>query len=551
MSNPLVFLANLAWLLASLPGWLAFQFAARRVRHAQLSLLARILRQNAATAFGRAHGFAALRTPEAFAALPLCDYEDCAPAVAAIQDGRDAVLTAGPVRRLQPTSGSTAATKLIPFTRSLQAQFQAAIDPWIASLYLGRPALLFGRHYWSISPSTPCAAAPDSKVPVGFADDAEYLGPLQRLLARLLFAVPPELAHVASPEAFEHLTLLFLLRAKNLRLISVWHPSFLTALLGALPRRLPALLRDLAAGTLDASLDLPPALRRACAARLAPAPARAAELARLDPAAPGFLQSLWPSLRLISCWTEGRAEPWLSELARAFPRAVIQGKGLTATEGIVSFPLGASGRNVCAVRSHYFEFLDPATGRVHPAWDLAAGREYAVILTTGGGLYRYRLHDRVRVTGFYHQAPCLAFLGRDNLASDQVGEKLNALHVEACLRAVERESGAPFRFALLAPVPGGPRAGYALYLLPAPGAPPAGARLAARLEAELCRNYHYQHARRLGQLEPVRIVPAPPDAALRYRRHLMQRGMKAGDIKFQALSPDPSWSAVFTGSRPC
>lgn len=46
-------------------------------------------------------------------------------------------------------------------------------------------------------------------------------------------------------------------------------------------------------------------------------------------------------------------------------------------------------------------------------------------MPTDGGLYRYRLHDLVRVTGFYNQAPCLEFLGRDSLVSDNRGGVTN------------------------------------------------------------------------------------------------------------------------------
>lgn len=542
-----VALANAAWLLACLPGWLAFLAASRRVRRTQRRLMARLLRRNAATAYGREHQFAAVSSPEDFRTLPLTEYEDYLEAVSAIAAGRAEVLTSERVELLQPTSGSTAATKRIPYTRSLRREFQAAIEPWIASLYLAFPALLAGRHYWSISPSTPPPAEPAARVRTGFADDAEYLGAIQRWLARTLFAVPAELARVADREAFEYLTLLFLCREDNLRLISVWHPSFLTVLLQALPGRWTSLLRDLKSGTIDAALQLDPELRRQLSARLAPSPARARALAQIDTSAPDWPQVVWPALRVISCWSEGISEPWLTELAGYFPRAAIQGKGLTATEGIVSFPLGRSGRKACAIRSHYLEFLEPGSGRCRNAWEVEAGKVYSVVLTTGGGLYRYRLHDLVRVTGFFNQAPCLEFLARDNLVSDLVGEKLSAMHVEAALREVERSLGRRFEFALLAPVQVGPRAGYVLFVQPGAGLDTEFGSVARLLEEQLRCNYHYHHARNLSQLAPLRIFNIEKGAAASYRRHLTGRGIKAGDIKFQALSTDRQWASAFDG----
>jgi hypothetical protein len=539
-------LANLLWLLSCLPGWLAFLCAARNVKRTQARVLARTLARNASTEFGQRHRFAKIRNPDAFQAVPLSDYEDYAAPIAAIRAGQTAVLTHDPVVLLQPTSGSTAATKLIPYTRALQREFQAAIDPWIAALYLAYPGLLLGRHYWSISPATPASAVPAGGVRVGFADDAEYLGVIQRFVARVLFAVPWEITQVRDPDVFAYLTVLFLLREKNLRLISVWHPSYLTLLTQAAATHLLAVAHDLETGTIAASIELPPDLRRTLNARLGAHPARAQELRAADRNRIDLPGCLWPRLRVISCWTEGRAEPWLSELRRQFPRVVIQGKGLTATEGIVSFPLGNSQRNVCAIRSHYVEFCDAATGNIRRAWEVQPGGEYSVILTTGGGLYRYRLHDLVRITGFYHRAPCLEFLSRNNLVSDLVGEKLNSRHVEESIRKVEDGRGVEFAFAMVAPVLAAQTAGY-VFFVQTEGTDTDCRRVGALLEDELNRNFHYRHARELSQLQTLRTFQVTGDAAAVYRQFLVQKGTRTGDIKFNALSSNTGWDSVFNG----
>ncbi|MCE5231384.1 GH3 auxin-responsive promoter family protein [bacterium] len=542
--NIRVFLANLAWLLSCMPGWVSFVCATRNVKRVQASLLTRMLRRNRHTDLGRAHRFESILNEKDYAALPLTDYEDYADSIDAIKSGRASVLTRDHVDLLQPTSGSTSATKLIPYTKMLAGQFRAAIDPWIASLYLAFPSLLFGRHYWSISPSTPCPTG-KSSVRVGFAGDDEYLGFMQRSFARVLFAVPPEIARVVDHDDFEYLTLLFLCRESNLRLISVWHPSFMTVLLKALPRLFPSILRDIESGAINPDIKLDRALRQKLGSYLSPNLNRAKELAQIDLTSPSFAHAIWPGMRVVSCWTDGNSEPWRSELAVLFPQAAIQGKGLAATEGIVSFPLGKSGQKVCAVRSHYFEFIDAANGEARRAWEVEAGREYGVVLTTGGGLYRYRLHDIVRVTGFDHQAPCLEFLGRDNLVCDLVGEKLNARHVESCIRGIERELGCRFAFAMLAPQKNGIRAGYVLLAQPPAGQDLADARIADLMETALRTNYHYDHARRLSQLEPVRVLRIDGDATEKYRRHLIGKAMKAGDIKFQLLSTDVAESTEF------
>ncbi len=544
-----VIVANGLWFLSCLPGLIAFRLACRNVKRAQTRILFRFLARNARTELGQRLRFAAIRSVEDFKALPLTEHEDYVAAIERIAAGRAACLTADPVEVLLPTSGSTQGTKLIPCTRSLRNEIRAAVDPWIGALYLAYPSLLAGRQYWSLSPTTPCRNAPGSRVPTGFPDDAEYLGPLQRRLARRLFAVPPALSRVADRDAFEYLTLLFLLRESNLRLISVWHPSFLTTLVQRIPGQLPAIVKGVAAGTIGPEVVPDPDLRRRLCAELAPDPRRAAFLGGLDVSRRDFPGRIWPRLRVISCWTEGWSGPWLGELAAAFPGVAIQGKGLTATEGIVSFPLGRTGRKPCAVRSHFHEFIDTENGAVRNAWELQAGKTYAVVLTTGGGLCRYRLHDLVSVTGFIHQAPCLAFLSRDNLTSDLVGEKLNGRHVEESIRAVERQLGLRFAFAMLAPAlpEAGDLPGYVLYAQADNAQAVDWARVAASLENLLHENYHYRHARCISQLQALRVFCVEGNATEAYRAFLIRQGLKAGDIKFTALSGHSAWMSVFAG----
>lgn len=57
----------------------------------------------------------------------------------------------GPVIRRVPTSGSTGATKWVPYTRELLREFARAVNPWVFSLYVRHPSLLFATHYWSIT----------------------------------------------------------------------------------------------------------------------------------------------------------------------------------------------------------------------------------------------------------------------------------------------------------------------------------------------------------------------------------------------------------------
>lgn len=537
--------AGLGFAAVNAPGCAHFRSALGRPAETQRLLLRAYLDRNRETAFGRAHGFGRLRTYEDFAAaVPPRSYDELEPWILRAARGEPRVLTSDQVLRLEPTSGSTRAAKWIPYTAGLQAELRRAVAPWLGDLVWREPSLALGRAYWSISPAAGFMPPPPEGigVPVGFEDDTAYLGGLAQRLAAATLAVPSAVRHVAHVESFRYVTLLFLLQARDLALISVWHPSFLTLLLEALPRHFEGLVGDLRAGTLSPPRALGAGVAGALRARLRPAPSRAAQVARADPL---DLVALWPRLRVVSAWAEAHAALPAARLQeRLGPRVRLEPKGLLATEACVSIPWGE--RRVLAVRSHFFEF-EQADGRLVPVERAEDGGEYAVVVTTAGGLWRYRMHDRVRVRGFAGRTPALEFLGKQDHVCDRRGEKLHEAFVAAALGPPLATAGA--RFALLAPEEDGRGCGYTLFVeLEQPPGPPAD--LAREAEAALCANPYYAHARRLGQLRALGLFVVARGGEEAWLRRATAEGRRAGDVKPLLLSPRDDWASVFDGRRP-
>ena len=59
--------------------------------------------------------------------LPIVTYDDIEPFIERVCAGESNVLTSEPVLMVEKTSGSTAAAKYIPYTRSLRRQFQPQV----------------------------------------------------------------------------------------------------------------------------------------------------------------------------------------------------------------------------------------------------------------------------------------------------------------------------------------------------------------------------------------------------------------------------------------
>jgi hypothetical protein len=369
---------------------------------------------------------------------------------------------------------------------------------------------------------------------VGFEADSDYLGFFGRRVYGRVTAVPHAAAAGTDPAAFRRRTAVSLLAARDLAMISVWSPTFLTLLLEEAERHRESVLAALAASGVRGTR-------------------RAAEVAAaLDARGPGpRWVRVWPRLALISCWAHGPSRLYAERLGALFDGVTVQPKGLIATEAFVSLPLAPGRDPVLAAGSHFFEFEEPGSGHLRLAHELARGSTYAVIVSTGGGLYRYRLGDLVEVTGFLAQAPTLRFIAREAGVCDLFGEKLHPAHVQRCAEQVFAAHAVAPGFFLLAPVraPGG-RAAYCLFLSAGPLDPGRLERVRRAAEARLRENFHYAHCRDIGQLDRLRLFLIDPDAEHPehvYLREMQRRNIRLGDVKPAALDRETGWETRFAG----
>lgn len=503
----------------------AFEHQCENIEEVQRSKLSSLLQAVAETPAGRRSKINSSWSFERYALeMPETDYDHWRPAIDEQRLG-GASLIASPVQRYQPTSGSTSAIKWLPYTRRFLSELDQAICPWLGDLYKSYPDIRAGSHYWSLS-WVPTSLRDELKGQIN--DDMKLLSSGKRLLAGLTQAVPETVANAATSVDSRFATLAYLVADESLSVMSVWSPTFALALLDDLGRWRDELAECLHFGHFGVRA------RSLSSLRCPKAPARAALLRQWDGRqSPAFFAQLWPKLALISAWDTAAAASWAAKLSRLFPGVAFQGKGLWATEGVVTFPW--QGRYPLAFRSHVYEFADAASGKVLPPWALEVGQEVTPLLSTGAGLLRYRMSDRLRVDDMIGKTPCFTFLGRDD-GVDLVGEKLSAVMVQQLIDRLEMPHDMhPVTLLALDDSDGMGTPGYVLLMEASQASALAEARkLSGLLEAELLSLFHYRLARDLGQLAPARIL-CRPDMQLCYLAYCQKRGMVDGNVKIEPL----------------
>lgn len=544
--------ANILWFVYTALRARRFKQTCVSVEKIQTQILLDILAKNGKSAIGRTYRFDSLQSIAAFQqAVPMQTYEDVEPYIAEIALGVPHVLTEDPVQRFGVSSGSTGASKLVPYTQRLVSEFQEGIDPWIYLLMKAHVQILGGKAYWSITPIGTQERYSAGGIPIGFDDERSYFGPLAQWVLKTVLAVPAELALVQDIDVFRYTTLRFLLQERSLAWVSVWNPTFLTLLVEPLERWFALLIEDVRQGTLSVDLKVAPEIDVVIRGSLKALPRRANELERIRAGTTECIcEAIWPNLRVVSCWAHGSARDSLKEVYRVFPHASVQPKGLLATEAFVSFPFSGE-MSALSIRSHFFEFEDVLDGRILLAHQLQLGGVYSVVVTTSGGLYRYQLNDLIEVLGFEAECPLMRFVGRKDKVVDLFGEKLNEEFVRSVvLEALERLY-LTTAYVMVAPDASCGSVAYTLYVQFEYDVVAGTLKdLCHNVEVVLRENFHYDYCRRLGQLEHCRVflIASGEDACGTYLTACVRQGQRMGDVKHTMLHPHQYWSREFIGT---
>jgi hypothetical protein len=386
---------------------------------------------------------------------------------------KDNELTYSPVAFHLETSGSSSCTKMIPYTKEFKNSFLSLFQIWAYDLLKFQLKPEIGKIFMSLSPPG------DS----GLKDDTQFLNILLKKLLYPYLIFPPK-----EVNNYIEKTAQLLLSEKDLGIISVWNPTFLHQILECIEKDSPS---------------------------------------------PVDWKIIWPRLQLISCWTDGWAFEQAQCLKKKFHHVAIQGKGLLATEAPMSVPFHNAETPLPLINEVYFEFED-SIGNIFELEKVILGETYELIISQKGGLIRYRIGDKIQITGKYLNTPCFKFLGRVGEVCDMVGEKLDLITVEEILKEMN-QSGT----SILLPIYRPDKLCFYLLLTEV-----LDVDLANRLEEGLKKSFHYRVARINGQLDLSKVFKVE-SLLSNYHRFYRNEGMNWGDIKDTVFISNPLQAKKF------
>jgi hypothetical protein len=519
--------------------------SAENGRHVQREVLLRKLRRHADSDFGRQHGFAQIKSVADFRRqVPLTTYEYYQPYIQRLKRGEVTALFAPGTKLLMfaLTSGTTATPKFIPITEECFQQYREGWNLWAVRTYLDHRDMLRKKtlglasnwDQFCTEGGTPCGSIS------GLATQTTPL------IGRPIFVSPWMLIKIKDPVVKQYASLRLAAASRRVGMLMTANASTLVGLARLADARRESLIRDIHDGTFSEPDALPAEVRRSlgrCFRRADPVRAReleniVAETGHLYP------RDFWPELSVLAVWLGGSAGAYLPQLKEYYGQTALRDHGLSASEGRMTIPLSdGTSAGLLEFQHHFFEFIpedeyDNAHPAVLEAHELEVGKNYFIVLTTSGGLYRYDIHDLVRCVGHEGSVPLLEFLNKGSFFSSINGEKLSEFQAASAVREAFGELGLSIDTFTVAPTFGDPPRYVLLIERGHCGHNPAA--LARAIDRRLGSwNCEYLNRLETGRLAPLRIQEIAAGTWNAFRqRHISKVGGSLEQYKHPCLAND-------------
>ncbi len=406
----------------------------------------RIIRGNQHTEFGRRYDFAHIRTIEDYRRkVPYTTYEDYREYLERTSEtGEQNLITSERIDFLAKTSGTTGVTKLIPVVNTSYKPYVKCASIFIRILteQLKKRGIPAGKGLNTIE--TECHISKGG-VREGFI--SAYALSSAKMVIPAITCLPKEVFGYGDDVDMKYIKARYAMQDKHLVYIMSVFMSTLTDLVKYMMDNHQMLINDIRTGTIDPEVKLDPVLREKLEKKLRPDPQRADELKDI------FMQGtdqlivsrLWPDMSVIIAIGTGEFTPFTEKMRTFCEKDVVFCYEMyAASEALVASAMEAENKDYLLIPDGgFFEFLPVDQEEPQPLLphELKVGELYEIVVTSLSGLYRYRIKDVIRVTGFEGKNPLVQFGYRKEQLINITGVKLTIEHITNAIKGFEKQSG--------------------------------------------------------------------------------------------------------------
>lgn len=411
----------------------------------QDAVLADIMRLAQNSDYAKDKGFADVKTKEEFLQkAPISSYDDYRPYISENLKNDAGQLTGQETVYYLLSTGMSNQGKYYPETRLGALARQLNIDIWNMMVMQTVP---------SVNPTNMKLMAVMTCLPLDQAENGIVVRRTSGQAAKELwdrhpqfYVYPYEFLEAQLPEDDkDYMAALYVLKEKKFNKLCCNNMAYFGNVLDWIEKRPNTMIHDIRTGTM--SVNLPMETWEQLAPSFQADPARADELqALLDEYGKLPLDKVWPDFTFVGTWMSGTAGMLANAVRRRLPEKVKWiAESYGASEGMFTLPREFdTAVGPLATFVGYFEFL-PLDGNGVPVsmTEVEDGKYYELIVTTYSGLYRYNLHDIVRVDGFTGDTANIEFVCRSSDILELKNKKLYGFEFLNLMEQVQEESHCP------------------------------------------------------------------------------------------------------------
>lgn len=506
----------------------------------QTEILMSVLDENKDTEYGRKYGFSEIHSIEEYQKrLPICEYDDYAPYIERMVKGEDNVLVKEHVTHFNKTSGTLGLAKHIPLSKR-----HTAVCGKYFALHSGAHISNQIGYGWTngkgINLVEGRAEVLESGATYGAASSVMHKkGPLKNFTGKL-YTSPLEARNPGPGYLTRYIHARFALMERNVTYIQGTFSSIIMEFFTYIMHNHEMLINDIEKGTIDEDVNLPDSVRASLLAQIKPNPARAAELraAFADGIDTPWAKKVWKNLQYILTVGGANFSPYTDKMKKNIlgPEVHVFYLGVSASEGFFSthYKMDES-PSILVPDGCFMEFLpqDEENAECITMDKLEKDKCYEVILTGFGGLYRYRMHDVIRVVGFHNKTPLIEFETRAGYAANLRGEKTSEKAVRHAVLETEKRLCFDLVDYSIYPDADAEVPTYVIFL--ELNKRPEGLddeTIRACLQEELIKaNSGLAKHFGDGHLAPVRLIILQPETYMLYREVMIMKGASASQLK--------------------
>jgi len=502
----------------------------------QILLLKEILKQNRDTVFGKKYVFSNIDTYDDFRqAVPVQSYEDLRSYIEKQEETKVPYLVAKQPVMYALTSGTIGQPKFIPINEKTIINYKKSQELFACAQYSGIPSMYSGKILAIVGQSVE-----------GYLRGGMPYGSMSGLLYKHMpglikskYVIPSDIFEIKNHDLKYFIICAFGLSHKNITFLASANPSTLLKLSEIINSNFDMLIQIIETGSFKILDALPIVQQQTIERHFKKNANRARELKQLSKTHSHInLKEIWPNLKSVITWTSGSCSILIPKLKELLPNSTyIVEMGYLASEFRGNIVIDVLENNaVPAFHENFYEFVEKddwenINQQFLTLDQISEGKQYYILVTTQGGLYRYFINDIIEVTGRYNNTPIIKFVQKGKGVTNITGEKLYEYQLQKAVELLMEKWDLIIDFFIMIADEDNLR--YTLYV---EHKPINNSDFSSLIESNLGKfNIEYKSKRDSGRLKPLHIVFVKPGTGEVYKKNCIKSGQRESQFKLICL----------------